>query len=108
LGSSFTTIESKKNKCPLRFIIFFILLSLAFIILLFLYDYDNVLFTPVKNFMFNVNTNEKTHVSQTNTNTEWSFDISAFGTESCIRLYDVDGDGFDDILFGAAGLKFVY
>ena len=54
--------------------------------------------------MFNVNTNEETHVNQTNTNTEWSFDISAFGTESCIRLYDVDGDGFDDILFGAAGL----
>ena len=58
--------------------------------------------------MFNVNTNEGTHVNQTNTNTEWSFDISGFGTESCIRLYDVDGDGFDDILFGAAGLKFVY
>ncbi len=26
------------------------------------------------------------------------------GTESCIRLYDIDGDGLDDIIFGLAGI----
>ena len=34
---------------------------------------------------------------------EWKSYMNNYGTESCIRLYDIDGDGLDDIIFGLAG-----
>jgi len=35
---------------------------------------------------------------------EWENYMNNSGTESCIRLYDIDGDGLDDIIFGLAGI----
>ena len=34
----------------------------------------------------------------------WSLNMTSFGTESCIKLYDIDQDGLDDIIFGLAGM----
>jgi hypothetical protein len=33
---------------------------------------------------------------------EWSFRLESHGTESCIKTYDIDQDGLDDIIFGLA------
>ena len=37
---------------------------------------------------------------------EWKLKMNMIGSESCVRLFDVDNDGLDDIIFGAGGLLF--
>jgi hypothetical protein len=85
---------------------FFILVTIAFIALLFYYDYDRVVFPHIrkfKNYFKSATGDPKENQLKTDINTEWSYEFEGFGTESCIRLYDVDEDGLDDIIFGAAG-----
>ena len=36
---------------------------------------------------------------------DWKLNLSSSGTESSIRIFDVDEDGLDDILFGIVGKK---
>ncbi len=90
---------------------FFILVTIAFIALLFYYDYDRVVFPHIrkfKNYFKSAIGDLKENQINNDINTEWSYEFEGFGTESCIRLYDVDGDGFDDIIFGAAGNIFFF
>jgi hypothetical protein len=35
----------------------------------------------------------------------WSFTLESYGTESCIRVLDIDQDGLDDVIFGLAGVE---
>ena len=41
-------------------------------------------------------------VSPTQQANDWDLLMDSYGTESCIRLFDIDDDGLDDILFGLA------
>ena len=36
---------------------------------------------------------------------DWKLNLPSSGTESSIRIFDVDGDGLDDILFGIVGKR---
>ena len=36
-------------------------------------------------------------------NYDWYYTYESFGTESCIRVYDIDQDGLDDLIFGLVG-----
>jgi hypothetical protein len=36
---------------------------------------------------------------------DWKLNLPSSGTESSIRIFDVDEDGLDDILFGIVGKK---
>jgi hypothetical protein len=38
---------------------------------------------------------------------EWSFRLESHGTESCIKAYDIDQDGLDDVIFGLASLLYL-
>jgi len=66
---------------------FFILVTIGFIVLLFYYDYDNVIFSPIKKLKNHFNSNiitEEEKQSKININTEWSFDISEYGNNKKI------------------------
>ncbi|XP_070199696.1 protein FAM234A-like [Littorina saxatilis] len=40
--------------------------------------------------------------TQSRTERSWRTKIADYGTESCVRLIDVDGDGMDDVIIGLA------
>ena len=45
------------------------------------------------------NVSEKNEIESSN----WFFNMNSYGTESCIKLVDIDLDGLDDMIFGLAG-----
>ena len=102
LISNLNFLKRRRRSCC-RFrtslILFILLLLLIGTLLVSFYNYSTILsssiFKLTESFKFLLNNNEQS--------SEWYLNMSAQGTESCIRLYDVDGDGLDDIIFGAAG-----
>jgi hypothetical protein len=80
----------------LRVACFFSFLLITFLIMaVFLLGYDQVVEKKFLNYSHQSFNND--HSSR-----DWSFNLTYLGSESCVRLVDIDEDGFDDIIFGVA------
>ena len=78
------------KKAFFYLIFLFALITFVFV----LYQYNHVMFKVLPGFL---RPNNQIYP-------EWSFKLEAHGTESCIKTYDIDQDGLDDIIFGLASL----
>ncbi|RMZ97392.1 ITFG3-like isoform X1, partial [Brachionus plicatilis] len=80
---------------------FYFLLFIIFIFLIyFVFGMEKSLLSSIKKISSFVEQNFKNK----NKN-DWSLSIDSFGTESCIRVYDIDEDGLDDLIFGLVGIE---
>lgn len=100
--NKFKILKKKKKIFHSKLInFFFLLISIAFLlIILFVFGLDQFVIKSFKSIRFPAFLNYK---NQKIDNNEWSFSLNSFGTESCIRLYDIDEDGLDDLIFGLVG-----
>jgi hypothetical protein len=94
-----TNFKSRQHKKLI--IILFSLICVAFLFfVIFIFGHENI-FQKTFSKVSSIFGRNQLFIGDVN---EWSFSIESYGTESCIRVYDIDQDGLDDLIFGLAGV----
>ncbi len=103
-------LRPKRSKQNARLICIFNFLILSaflfFIVFIFIggQRFNNTVL-KLKKYLGKFEQTSHKNISQNISQGEWSFKIEAYGTESCIRLFDINEDGLDDLIFGLAGVE---